>query len=360
MGAGRVITLPRAADPRVSILVVAAHVKPRLLRCLESLARAAPAIAFDTSVLLDGVDEETARALREQLSGVRVEAFPTGLGLAGVLNRGRELVRGEFLVTLQDDTEVRSGWLEGLVQAADQDPGAGAVGSLVLNPDGSVQVAGYELTPDFSARPPWGERVPDPSEFDAVRPVDYCGSCSLLVRTATWDLIGGADERIFPLYPVDIDICLAIRMRGQRVLCAPASVLVHERGASITPDFAGFVQRRHRELMLEKWGAALVGHVPGSGAVRELPAAELPLQVREPDPDRQAIAQLIRARDTLRDYARELSSRLDAQEEELAWLRERAATLARVEAGGWWQLRRRVLPALRLAGALRRRLRARR
>jgi GT2 family glycosyltransferase len=357
MGAARVITLPRAAAPRVSILVVAARIEPRLLRCLESVARAAPVIPFDTTVLLDGVDDEAAGRLREQLSGVRVVAFPTGLGLAGVLNRGREFVRGEFLVTLQDDTEVRPGWLEALVEAADRDAGAGAVGSLVLNPDGSVQVAGYELTADFSAQPPWGDRVPDPDEFDAVRAVDYCGSCSLLVRTATWDLIGGADERIFPLYPVDIDICLAIRMRGQRVLCAPGSVLTHERGASMTPDFARFVQRRNRELMLEKWGAVLAGHVPGSGAVRELAPDELPLQVRESDPARQAIAQLVRARDTQRDYARELRSRLDDQEGELAWLRERAATLARIETERWWRLRRRLLPALRVVVAAQRRLR---
>ena len=275
MHADGVITLPRAPAPRASILIIAAAVEPRLLRCLQSLALASPTVAFDTTVVLDGVSEEAADAVRAGLAGVRVEAFATTLGLAGALNRGREFVRGEFLVTLQDDTEVRQGWLEGLVAAADEDPGAGAVGSLVLNPDGSVQSAGYELTADFNTQPPWGTRTPDPCEFREVRAVDYCGSCSLLVRTDVWDLVGGADERVFPLYPVDIDLCLAIRMRGRRVLCAPASVLVHERGASITPDYAVFVQQRNRKLMLEKWGRALEGHVPGSGAVRVLAAAEL-------------------------------------------------------------------------------------
>jgi hypothetical protein len=261
-----------------------------------------------------------------------------------------------------------------------------------------VQTAGYELTADFITQPPWGARTPDPEEFDAVRAVDYCGSCSLLVRTDTWDRIGGADERIFPLYPVDIDLCLAIRMRGQRVLCAPASVLLHERGASITPDYAVFVQQRNRKLMLEKWGAALDGHVPGSGAVRELAPADLPLQVREADPERQALAQLIRGRDTLGAYARDFRSRLEGREAdvavlwernaylearsaeleernaestgalaaavppaaEVAWLRERSETLTRVETGGWWRLRRLLLPVLHVAGAARRLFGARR
>jgi GT2 family glycosyltransferase len=377
-----VITLPCAEEPRVSILVVATVVGERLRRCLRSIALAAPLVAFDTTVLLDGVAAEQAEALRSVVSGVRVEAFTTNLGLAGVLNRGREFAGGEFFVMLQDDTEVRAGWLDALVAAADRDPGAGAVGSLVLNPDGSVQSAGYGLTSDFIPQAPWGDSVPDPADFVGVRAVDYGGSCSLLVRTATWDRIGGADERVFPLYPVDIDLCLAIRMRGERVLCEPASVLLHERGASTHSDYAGFVQRRNRELMLEKWSAVIVGHVACSGATAELPPSELPLQVRERDPELQARAQLIRAVETFRAYSSDLRARLEGREAEvtavwqrnvyleernaalednpageagpeasaaadtssssqaeLAWLRERSDTLARLEAGRWWRLR---------------------
>lgn len=64
-------------------------------------------------------------------------------------------------------------------------------------------------------------------------------------------------------------------------------------------------------------------------------------------------------------HAAELGAELDAHREheavitaELADLRGRAQTLAAIEAGGWWQLRARLLPLLGLAGRLRR-LRAR-
>ena len=415
-----VITLPSADAPRVSILVVATVVGERLRRCLRSIELAAPAVAFDTTVLLDGVAHEDAEALRGGVSGVRIECFETNLGLAGALNRGREFAGGEFFVMLQDDTEVRAGWLDALVDAADQDRGAGAVTSLVLNPDGSLQLAGYGLTSDFIPVAPWGEGVPDPADFAGVRAVDCGASSSLLVRTATWDRIGGADERVFPLYPVDIDLCLAIRMRGERVLCAPASVIVHERGASTHSDYAAFVQRRNRELMLEKWGAAIRDHVAGSGATAELAPGELPLQERVRDPELQARRQLIRAVDTLRAYAADLRSRLEGREAEvravwernsyleernpglervngelaarvaelerrggelegtrgggaaastgsvastqaeLAWLRQRSETLARVEAGGWWRLRRYVRPLLVIAASARRATRGRR
>ena len=75
-----------------------------------------------------------------------------------------------------------------------------------------------------------------------------------------------------------------------------------------------------------------------------------------------------RALEIREDYSRELEAALDAREAELrererealaaeserAWLRERADTLAAIQAGGWWRLRGRLLPLIRLAGRLRR------
>lgn len=49
-----------------------------------------------------------------------------------------------------------------------------------------------------------------------------------------------------------------------------------------------------------------------------------------------------------------LSSQLEQARAEVEHLREAEGTLARVYAGGWWQLRGRLLPVLRVAGRLRR------
>lgn len=50
-----------------------------------------------------------------------------------------------------------------------------------------------------------------------------------------------------------------------------------------------------------------------------------------------------------------LARRGVAETSELAWLRQRAETLARVEAGGWWRLRGRLLPVIRIGSRLLRR-----
>jgi hypothetical protein len=51
----------------------------------------------------------------------------------------------------------------------------------------------------------------------------------------------------------------------------------------------------------------------------------------------------------------ELAGRCAADTAEVAWLRQRAETLACVEAGGWWRLRGRLLPVIRVGSRLLRR-----
>src|SRR5207302_1718578 len=68
---------------------------------------------------------------------------------------------------------------------------------------------------------------PGSRRYDYLREVDYVSACSLLVRRATFEQLGGFDERFFPGYNEDVDLCLGIRRLRQRVLYQPRSVVVH-------------------------------------------------------------------------------------------------------------------------------------
>jgi GT2 family glycosyltransferase len=312
---------------------------PLLERCLERLATVGSRdVAFETIVFLDGAGDDEASRLRELVRGARVEASSIELGLAGALNRARASARGEFLVSLHDDAEIEPGWLDALVAAADDDPQAGAVGSLILRMDRRVQAAGRELLPSGVTRPAWGRSVRD---LDRVHVVDQCGSASLLVRASTWDELGGADERFYPVYYVDVDLCVAILARGQRVLLEPRSVIRHHQGASTYRAFARFVHGRNRELFRAKWGEVVTTHVPGSGLVARPAAGELPRQQREPDPERQERVQLERALDVTREYAQSLQARLAWREAMRDRFRGLDARIDGLTRGRWKQLRER-------------------
>jgi GT2 family glycosyltransferase len=234
-----------------------------LTACLESLAQnAGSEVPFEVIIVLNGSPEAVERFVLEDVTGATVVASTVNRGVAGGYNLGRRSAGGEFVVLLHDDVEVSPGWLEALVEAADETPEAGAVGSRALNPDGTLQSAGAIVRPDGTT-----ELLKDDSP--GRRPVDYCGSNSLLVRASTWDAVGGLDERFFPAYYVDVDLGMRIREFGQFVLCEPRSQLTHHRwGATTDLGFRVFAAQRNRERFVEKWQSssrgALLEHSPSS------------------------------------------------------------------------------------------------
>jgi GT2 family glycosyltransferase len=341
-------------SPRVSIVIVAMRDGPMLRDCLSRLEALPDQVSFEVIVVLCGCSDAETQPLRAETS-VKVLHSSVNLGLAGALNLARDALAGEFIVSLHDDAQPEPGWLAALVETADEEPGAGAIGGLVLNPDGSVQSAGARLLADGGVAEVWDGAPPPASAFTKRRSVDYLPSCSLLVRTSTFDRVGGADERFYPIYYVDVDFCLAIRMRGERVICEPRSVLTHRRGASTARDFAVFVTARNRELLREKWGDALSGSPPKTG---------MPEQALTRDAAVRELRQLTRLAEVNAAYAAQLRGERDEARARLTELGDRAMTLQaqadlleRVRAGGWWRLRGRLLPLLRVATAIRRAIR---
>ena len=264
--------------PRVSVIIVVKSKLDLLRACLQSVARFAPsAILFETIVVLNEAGPDAEAELRAMVAGVKVARSPVNLGFAGAANRARSLAQGEFLLLLHDDAQVEAGWMEALVQTADDHPEVGAVGSKVFYPDGRLQGAGWILWRDALISPPWIGEAPVATAFDRPRAVDYCGTSSLLVRAAAWDAVGGLEESLYPAYYVDVDLGMALRRLGFVVWYQPASRIFHHHGASSNPRFRFFAVQRNRQVFIEKWGKALEGHEPPQ---RESPSAILRAMAR--------------------------------------------------------------------------------
>jgi GT2 family glycosyltransferase len=257
------IALPQSDAPRVSIIITSSIRTDLLYSCLQSLVRFGPKdIPCQTIVVLNEADARTEAELREAVRGVEFVRSPVNLGLAGAANLGRSLARGEFLALLHDDAEVLPGWMEALVEAADAHPEAGAIGGMVLNPDGSLQNAGSILWQDAQTSPRLAGDAPAAAAFDRIEAVDYCGTASLLVRTSAWDAIGGTEEQNYPAYYVDVDLCLSLWQAGAAVLCQPKSLIHHHRSASTRSVFRHFVVLRNRVRFKQKWATALQQQEP--------------------------------------------------------------------------------------------------
>jgi GT2 family glycosyltransferase len=385
-----VIVVPPSDQPHVSVVIVAAKRAERLVGCIEGVVREAPRdVGLEVVVVPNAAEPGLREALEGEVEGVRIVESEVPLGFAGGVNLGARHARGETLHVLHDDAEVCPGWLDGLLAALDERPEAGAVGSLVLNMDGTVQSGGHVLWRDGRTGPVPADLLPTAASY----PVDYCASASLLVRREAWDAIGGLDEGFHPAYYVDVDMAMALRRAGYTIVCEPRSRVRHVRGGSSREAFRTFVSGRNRERFTAKWAEDLGHQEPyaddGEAHARARQAAERraravaagprPARAGAPaaPPEAESDALLRERRQLLRDIAvkdayveelerirafadSELVRRAEAQERleadgalaqraledlgaEIDRLRQRLEVLDAIEAGGWWRLRRRLV-----------------
>jgi GT2 family glycosyltransferase len=185
---------------------------------------------------------------------VRVLRMARNLNFALANNYAVSLSTTEYIVTLNNDTEVSDGWLEPLITPLAGDPSILGTQPLLLYPDGTIQTAGTVFLGEGQL----------PRHFLAAHPVsDIAGvsddsyaaitAAAMCVRAEDFIALHGFD----PLYTnglEDVDFCLRARASREGVFRVIAeSVVHHHEGA--TPD-RRLAARRNRALFHERWDDA--------------------------------------------------------------------------------------------------------
>jgi Glycosyl transferase family 2 len=210
----------------------------------------------------EGVRDEVARA-----AGIRVIDSDVNTGTAAAWNLAFDLARSPFVFGLHEDTELHPGCLQRLLETAAREPRAGALGTRVLNPDGSLQHLGAVMWGTGDLTPLGESNAPRLAVAERPFPVGVTAASAMFVRRSAWEAVGGFDERYFPFTYVDADFSIGLRAHGYDVLVDPLAVTTHRRfasqaeggGALATQRFRDWVYWRHRERLLAKWGDDVTG-----------------------------------------------------------------------------------------------------
>jgi GT2 family glycosyltransferase len=225
-------------------------------QCLRSLLREVDFTKTEVIIVDNGSTDETRELLSHFRGLVRVIENEENRGFVDACNQGAAIARGRYLVFLNNDTVVLPGWLEALVETAERDPSAGAIGSMFLYPDGRIQEAGAIVWSNGQTfHYGWGRSSED-RRFTFAREVDYCSGASLLIRKELFDHLGGFDRRYAPAYYEDTDLCMGVRSLGHKVVYQPHSRLYHFEGGTAGNDTsAGFrrYQLINRDKFYDKW-----------------------------------------------------------------------------------------------------------
>ena len=251
----KILPMPRTTFPSVSIIIPTRDAPELLGRCLKSVSEKTSYPGVEVILMDNETTDERSLQLMQQYP-VRRIPFAHPFNFSRANNQGAMAATGDFLVFLNNDTEIiATDWLEHLIYYAEQHD-VGAVGALLIYEDRTVQHAGVALgmrgTADHTMRGFPFEVDGYAGSLACAREVSAVTGACLVMRKSLFHEIGGFNEHFFTAYQ-DVDLCLRLRERGLRLICTPRALVVHHESVS-RQNYYDMIDRM---LLLDQWESVI-------------------------------------------------------------------------------------------------------
>ena len=250
--------------PLVSIVIANKDHKEDLKRCLDSLKKSSYKNYEIIIVENNSSDNEIFEYYSEitKDGNIRVVNWrETGFNYSSINNLGVRESKGEYIILLNNDTEViNDNWIEELLSIAQFD-NVGIVGAKLYYPDDTIQHAGVVIGMLGIAGHVYnGCFREDTGIFGRLKVrqnVSAVTAAVLMIKKSVYLEVEGLDEEMFKVAFNDIDLCMKVISAGYEIIWTPYSELYHyeskSRGSENTPEKYKRFQNEIRNFD-KKWG----------------------------------------------------------------------------------------------------------
>jgi GT2 family glycosyltransferase len=232
-------------EPPLSVLVISYETRDLTLACLRTLFEQTEATSIEVLVVDNASTDGSAAAIAQAFPQVRLLALDENIGFGAANNLAAKEARGQYLLLLNPDTEVREQAVERLLAFARANPAAGIWGGRTVFEDGSLNRGSCWGAPTLWSTlclaMGWANRFQNHAWLhpeglggwrrDSVREVDIVSGCFLMIARDLWQRLEGFHPAFF-MYAEDADLCLRAGLLGARPLISPGATIVHHGGAS--------------------------------------------------------------------------------------------------------------------------------
>jgi len=185
-------------EPLVSVIIVNYNGKNHLENCLKSLMNIAYK-NYEVIIVDNNSTDESIEFVKNCYPSIIIIKLDRNYGFAEPNNIGAKIAKGEFLLFLNNDTEVSPNFIEKMVNVLNQDSKIAICQSLLLKPNQEIDSSGDyvdELGRAYSSR----KKLTEVKEILSAR-----GASMMVKKNYFWDL-DGFDEKFFASFE-DVDIC---------------------------------------------------------------------------------------------------------------------------------------------------------
>jgi len=211
-------------NPLVSVIIVNYNGRTLLEKCLQSLMKNTYQ-NFEVILVDNNSEDDSIEFVKNTYPSVIIIKLEKNYGFAYPNNVGVKNTKGDFLLFLNNDTEVTPNFLNELVKTAQKDSEIVILQSLLLRKNGDVDSCGDFI--DNLGRAFHSKKIPE-----GVEPILSARGASMMVRKEKFVALGGFDEEFYFSYE-DVDLGWRAWIWGYKVVLVPTSVVYHHSGKTV-------------------------------------------------------------------------------------------------------------------------------
>jgi GT2 family glycosyltransferase len=186
----------------------------------------------------------------------RVIVNSANLGFAGGNNIGIEQAKGDYIVLLNNDTEVTPDLIERLLEPFASDPAIGVTCPKIryYQQPTVIQFAGYTpVNPYTGQARAVGSHQVDQGQFDRPGLTHFAHGAALMVKRAVIEQAGLLPELYF-LYYEELDWCCRIQQAGFTIYYQPSALVYHKESMTVGKGnpLKVYYQTRNRILFMRR------------------------------------------------------------------------------------------------------------
>ena len=247
-----------ASEPKVSIIIPTCLKDLGVIeKCVRSLLHGTSYQNVEILVVVNNVQWTDARRRFLDNLPVKVISWGHAFNWSAINNMAAKQAQGEYLLFLNDDTEVLSSdWLQLMLRQARR-PAVGIVGAKLLYPNGTIQHAGIFLV-DYGGGARHFLRFVGDDEPITRRLLSTDRECSavtgacMMTRRHVFDSLGGFDEG-YSLVCSDTELCLRAALAGYSTVVVSGATLIHHEALTR----AGILEHEDERRFWDMWGYLL-------------------------------------------------------------------------------------------------------
>ncbi|MDH5358624.1 MAG: glycosyltransferase [Gammaproteobacteria bacterium] len=270
-------------QPKVSIIIPTKDKLEFLQPCIDSLLDKTVYPNYEVIIVDNQSSDPDTLAYYDVLTGqypdkVKVFYYDKPFNFSAMNNWASEQANGEYLLLLNNDTEIIQGeWLTRMMSYG-QRKDVGIVGARLIYPGtGAVQHVGVILGLKGIAEHPYNNELGlnDSSYMDRAQLDQNFSAVTaavMLVRKDIYKQLEGMDAENFAVLYNDVDLCLRVVEAGYKIVWTPYAIVAHHGNVSVgqTEVFSLYNDveyeankqsrsQKERRIMLQKWLSILAG-----------------------------------------------------------------------------------------------------